>query len=85
MNPIVHPWLTQIKELAHDDLERIGLEVYQEKQEFILWQRQEPLAAPARGPLAGLTLRGLVCGMESLIRLREGSQQKLELRERQAR
>jgi hypothetical protein len=80
MNPIVHLWLTQIKEFAHDDLKRIGLEVDQDKQEFIFWQLQESLATSASGALAGLTLRGLVGGKASQTRPWEGSQQKLKLR-----
>jgi len=75
----VHPWLTQIKEFAHDDLKRIGLEVNQDKQEFVFWARQKSLATPARGTLTGLTLGGLICGIDSLISLWQGSQQKLKL------
>jgi hypothetical protein len=36
MNPIVRLGQAQVKEFAHDGLERIGLEVNQDKQEFIL-------------------------------------------------
>ena len=85
MNPIVHLRLTQVKEFAHDDLKGIGLEVDQDKQELIFGPLQEPLATPASRTLAGLAFGGLVCGIESLIGPWKGSQQKLELRERQAR
>ena len=85
MNPMVHLRLTQVKEFAHDGLKRIGLEVNQDKQELIFGPMQEPLAAPASGTLTGLTLGGLVCGIESLIGPWKGGQQKLKLRERQAR
>ena len=85
MNPIVHLRLAQAKEFAHDGLERIGLEVNQDKQEFIFWPMQEPLAAPAIVPLAGLTFGGLVCGIEMQRCRWKGNQQKLELRERQPR
>ena len=84
MNPVVHPGLTQIKEFAHDGLEGIGLEVNQDKQEFIFGPMQASLATPARGPLTGLTLGGSVCGVEPLISPWEGRQQALKLRERQA-
>jgi hypothetical protein len=80
MNPIVHLRLTQIKEFAHDDLKRIGLEVNQDKQEFIFWPMQASLATPASETLTGLTLGSLVYGIESLIRPWKGSQQKLKLR-----
>jgi hypothetical protein len=66
-------------------LERIGLEVDQQKQELILGSLQAPLATAAGGTLAGLAGGGLVCGVEPLVRLGKGSQQALELRERQAR
>ena len=85
MNPIMHPGLTQVKGFAHDRLQRIGLEVDQEKQELILGLLQPPFATAANSTLAGLAAGGLVCGVEFLIRLGEGSQQALELRERQAR
>jgi hypothetical protein len=80
MNPVVHPWLTQVKEFAHDDLKGIGLEVNQDKQELVFWPMQASLATPASGTLTGLTLGGLVCGIESLISPWKGSQQKLKLR-----
>jgi hypothetical protein len=80
MNPIVHPWLTQSKEFAHDGLKGIGLEVNQDEQELLFWPRQDPLATPASGPLTGLTRRGLVGGIDSLISPREGGQQPSKLR-----
>ncbi len=85
MNPIIHPGLTQVKEFAHDRLQRIGLEVDQQKQELILGSLQPAFATAAKRTLAGLAFGGLVCGVELLIRLGEGRQQALELRERQAR
>src|SRR5438105_13061418 len=85
MNPTIHPGLTQVKEFAHDRLERIGLTVNQPEQELILGLLQSPLATPARRTLARLAFGSLVGRIESLIRLCKGSQQQLELRERQAR
>ena len=85
MNPIIHPGLTQVKEFAHDRLQRIGLEVDQQKQELILGLLQSSFATPANRTLARLAFGGLVCGVELLICLGEGRQQTLELRERQAR
>ena len=85
MNPIVHLGLTQAKEFAHDGLKRIGLEVDQDKQELIFGPMQESLATPANGTWTGLTLGGLARRIESLIGPWKGSQQKLKLRERQAR
>src|SRR6266542_2598594 len=85
MNPIIHPGLTQVKEFAHDRLQRIGLEVDQKKQELILGLLQAPFATPANRTLSRLAFGGLVCGVDLLIRLGEGRQQTLELRERQAR
>src|ERR1700677_4083817 len=84
MNPIVHLRLTQLKEFAQDGLNRIGLEVNQDKQEFIFWQMQESLATTASGTLTGLPLGGLLGGIELLIRPWKGSQPKLQLQERQA-
>ena len=84
MNPGVHPRLTQPKEFAHDSLKGIGLEVNQEKQEFVFWPPQEPLATTTRGTLTGLPLGGSACGRESLISPWKGTQQKLKLRQRQA-
>src|SRR6266511_4324283 len=85
MDPIIHLGLTQVKEFAHDRLERIGLEVDQKKQELILGLFQSPLATPADRTLARLSFGGVVCGVELLVRLWKGNQQTLELRERQAR
>src|SRR5207248_11114152 len=68
-----------------DCLQRIGLEVDQKKQELSLGLLQSPLATAADRTLAGLAGGGLVCRVESLVRLGKGSQQPLELRERQAR
>src|SRR5881227_3658702 len=85
MNPIVHPGLAQVKEFGHDRLQRIGLEVDQQKQELILGLLQSPFATSANSTLSRLAFSSLVCGVVLLIRLREGSQQPLELRERQTR
>src|SRR5436305_6080229 len=85
MNPIIHLGRAQVKEFAQDCLKRIGLEVDQKKQELILGLLQSPFATPANRTLARLAFGGLVCGVELLIRLGKGSQQTLELRERQAR
>src|SRR5437879_6106387 len=85
MNPIIHLGRTQAKEFSHDYLKRIGLEIDQQKQELILGLVQSPLATCANSTLSRLAFGGLVCGVELLIRLRKGSQQTLELRERQAR
>src|SRR5438128_7132110 len=85
MNPIIHPGLTQVKEFAHDRLQRIGLEVDQKKQELILGLLQSPFATPANRTLSRLAFGGSVGRVELLIRLGKGSQQTLELRERQAR
>src|SRR5258707_12616791 len=71
--------LAQVKELAHDDLQRIGLEIDQDKQELLLWSMQESLATSAGRTLAGLAGNGLVREIQSLIGLAEGSQQPLEL------
>jgi hypothetical protein len=84
MNPRVHPRLTQPKEFAHDSLKGIGLEVDQDKQEFVFWPMQAPLATTTRGALSGLPLDGSARGIESLISPREGTQQKLKLRQPQA-
>src|SRR5436189_790414 len=85
MNPIIHPGLAQVKEFGHDRLQRIGLEVDQQKQELILRLLQSPLATSANRTLARLACDGLGCGVELLIRLSKGSQQAFELRKRQAR
>src|SRR5262245_57781341 len=85
MNPVVHLGRTQAKEFAHDCLKRIGLEVDQKKQELILGLLQAPLATCANRTLSRLAFGGLVGGVVVLIRLGKGSQQTLELRERQAR
>jgi hypothetical protein len=66
-------------------LKRIGLEVDQKKQELVLGLLQSSLATCANRTLSRLAFGGLVCGLVSLIRLGKGSQQTLELRERQAR
>src|SRR2546421_2344409 len=57
MNPIIHLGRTQVKEFAHDRLERIGLEVDQKKQELILGLLQAPLATAASRTLAAVGLR----------------------------
>ena len=85
MNPIIHLGRTQVKEFAHNRLKRIGLEVDQKKQELILGLLQSSLATCANRTLSRLAFGGLVCGVELLIRPWKGSQQQLELRERQAR
>jgi hypothetical protein len=55
------------------------------KQKLILGLLQSPLATAANRTLARLAFGGLVCGVALLICLGKGSQQALELRERQAR
>src|SRR5579871_1286 len=85
MDPTIHPGLTQVNEFAHDGWQRVGLEVDQQKQELILGLRQPPCATAASRTLAGLACGGSVGGVELLIRPCKGSQQALELRERQAR
>jgi len=85
MNPIIDLGRTQAKEFPLDYLKRIGLEVDQKEQELILGLLQSPLATPADGTLSRLAFAGSVGGVELLIRLWKGSQQTLELRERQAR
>src|SRR5436305_10798754 len=85
MNPLIHLGRTQVKEFTHDCLEWIGLEVDQEKQQLILGLLQAPLATSAHSTLSRLAFGGLACGVALLIRLEEGGQQTLELRERQAR
>jgi hypothetical protein len=73
--------LTQIKEFAQDDLQRISLEVDQDEQELLLGSMQESLATPARSPLAGLAFDSLVRRIQSLIGPGEGRQQQLKLRD----
>jgi hypothetical protein len=85
MDPIIHLGLTQLKEFAHDDLKRIGLEVDQYKEEFILGPRQVPLATPTSRTLPGLTFGGEVGGMHLLISLWEESKKMLKLPWRQPR
>jgi hypothetical protein len=53
MDPIVHARLTQAKELAHENLERIRLELDQEEEQLLLGTMQNSLAASAGAPLAG--------------------------------
>ena len=85
MNPLIHPGRAQVKEFAYDCLKRIGLEVDQKKQELVLGLLQAPLATSANRTLSSFAFGGSVGGVELLIRLWKGSQQTLELRERQAR
>jgi hypothetical protein len=68
MNPIIHPGQTQVEEFGHDRLERIGLEVDQQKQELILGLLQSPFATPTNSTLARLAFGGLVCGVDLPIR-----------------
>ena len=84
MNPIIHLGRAQVKVFAQDCLKRIGLEVDQKEQELILGLLQSPFATAAHRTLPRLAFGGLVCGVVLLIRLGKGSQQTLELRERQA-
>src|SRR3954452_7844176 len=79
MDPMVRLRLAQVKEFAHDDLQRIGLEVDQEKQELLLGSVQGSLVPSAGRTLAGTTGDGLVRGIQSLIGPAEGGQQPLEL------
>src|SRR4051794_23809572 len=84
MDPMIRLRLAQVKEFAHDDLQRIGLEVDQEKQELLLGSVQGSLATSAGRTLAGTTGDGLVRGIQSLIGPAEGGQQPLELWDRQS-
>src|SRR5947209_3884176 len=84
MDPMVRLRLAQVKEFAQDDLQRIGLEVDQEKQELLLGSVQGSLATSAGRTLAGLAGDGLVRGIQSLIGPAEGGQQPLELWDRQS-
>src|SRR3954447_15994125 len=84
MDPMIRLRLAQAKEFAHDDLQRIGLEVDQEKQELLLRSMQESLATSAGRTLAGLAGNGLVRGIQSLRGSAEGGQQPLVLWDRQS-
>ena len=55
VNPIVRSRLAQLEKFAHEGLQRIGLEVDQQEQEFLLGRMQGSFAAPASQPLTGLT------------------------------
>src|SRR4051812_28696015 len=85
MNPMIGLRLTQIEEFAHDDLQRVSLEVDQDEQELLLGSMQESLATPTTSPLAGLAFDGLVRKIQSLIGPGESRQQQLKLRDGQSR
>jgi hypothetical protein len=82
MDPIVHARLTQAKELAHDDRERISLEIDEEEEQLLLRTRQDPLAASTGAPLAGPVFSGAVLGIPSVIGRSEGVQQESEFLKR---
>src|SRR3954451_11637060 len=84
MDPVIRLRLAQVKEFAQDDLQRIGLEVDQYEQGFLLRSMQESLAPSAGRTLAGLAGNGLVGRIQSLIGPAEGGQQPLELWDRQS-
>ena len=83
MDPRVHGRLTQTEEFPHDDLQRISLEIDEEKQQLLLGGMKCPPASSASRPLAGSACRGPVSGIQSLIRASEGGQQEPKLRERE--
>src|SRR3954447_22182532 len=82
MDPMIRLRLAQVKEFAQDDLQGIGLEVDQDKQELLLRSMQVSLATSAGRTLAGIAGNGLVGGIQSLRGPAEGSQQPLELWDR---
>src|SRR5262249_45244857 len=51
LDPRVHARLTQAEELAHDDLERISLEIDQEEEQLLLRTVQDALSASAGASL----------------------------------
>src|SRR3954467_5113209 len=71
MDPMIRLRLAQVKEFAQDDLQRIGLEVDQYEQGFLLRSMQESLAPSAGRTLAGLAGNGLVGRIQSLIEARQ--------------
>ncbi|HYT94564.1 MAG TPA: hypothetical protein VEL76_37965, partial [Gemmataceae bacterium] len=76
--------LTQGKEFAEDDLQRISLEVDQEEEELLLGSMQQSLATAAGGTPAGLAFDRWVGGVQPLLGPGEGRQQQLEFRDRQS-
>src|SRR6266567_2342611 len=85
LNPMIRLGLTQAKEFADDDLQRVGLEVGQDEQELLLGPMQQPLPTTARRTLAGLAFDGLARWVQPLIGPGESRQQLPELRHRQSR
>ena len=64
MHPVVYARLAQLKHLAQQRLQGIGLLVDQNKEQFLLCGSQLPLASAPYGPLAHRTaLRGVRPGL----------------------
>src|SRR5690242_16188557 len=53
LNPVVHAGLTEVEEFGHDGLEGVGLEIDQQKQQFLFGQMQGALTAASGRSLAG--------------------------------
>jgi len=84
VEPEVHTRLTQAEEFGHDSLQRIGLEVNQQKQQLLLRAMQCSFAPSANEPPARFPGYGLVQGIPTFIGLCERGQQALELPKRQS-
>src|ERR1700722_284581 len=84
VNPIVGSRLAQLKKFAHQGLQRIGLEVDQKEQEFLLGRGQVSFTASPSQPSTGLMSQSLVSRIHTVVGPCEGSQQQLKLRKRQA-
>ena len=79
MDPVVGLWLTQIELQSVQRLERIGLLVDQNEQEFVFKARQGPFCATASTALARVAFIGEIRGIRVCVGGLERWHQALEL------
>src|SRR5262249_48598110 len=83
-NPVIDARLTQAKQLGHDRLQGVGLEIHQKEQQLLLGRAQHAGTATAGEALSRLASQGSIGWIAALIRPGESCQERLKLRPRQA-
>jgi hypothetical protein len=79
MNPVVCLRLTQAEEFSQDNLEGVGFQINQEKQQLLFGARKRTASPTPSKALARLPVHGLIDRAQTIISPVEGSQQRFKL------
>ena len=82
MDPLISPGLAQAKQFPQHDLERIGLLLHQDEQQFLFGSREPAVTPTADVPFAFPSRHRLIPGIVMLIGFNKRREQGLELFER---